>query len=167
MSVFLIFLGSLLTFAATLIVEWWKNNVKDRKAQRRYAMYGKLQLAAIRKILDKMRHSYENGGTYQQIQRDTNLLEEAVRPLNNFRNDTTVLDDADEQAKLIDIIADLNLYALDVKAIIVDETQPLTTAIVAGDQASKMTTKHIELIELCRRIDEIMESLKAIQHNKE
>jgi hypothetical protein len=166
MDVLLIFLGSILTFVATLLVERWKSKADDRRAQRRYAMYGKLQLGAIRKILDKMRHSYENGGSYQQIQRDINLLEEAVEPLNNFRNDTTMLDAADKQANLVDIIADLNLYALDVKGVIVDEIQPLSTAIAEGTQAPKMTTKHIELIELCRRVDEIVDSLKIIQHNK-
>lgn len=166
MSVLLIFLGSILTFVATLLTERFKASEKDKKAQRRYSMYGKLQLAAIRKILDKMRHSYENGGTYQQLQRDINLLEEAVKPLNNFRNDNTVLDDSDEQSKFIDIIADLNLYALDVKTIIVDETKELSTPIAEGTQAPKMTTKHIELIELCRRIDETMESLIKIEHNK-
>ena len=166
MDVLLIFLGSILTFIATLVVERWKNKSDDTRSQRRYAMYGKLQLGAIRKILDKMRHSYENGGSYQQIQRDINLLEEAVEPLNNFRNDTTMLDAEDKQANLVDLIADLNLYALDVKGVIVDETSPLSKHIAGGTQAPKMTTKHIELIELCRRIDEIVDSLKVIQHNK-
>lgn len=165
MDVLLIFLGSILTFFATLGVEWRKSGIEHRRAQRRYAMYGKLQFGAIRKILDKMLHSYENGGTYQQIQRDTNLLQEAIKPLSNFRNETTVLDDESQQAKIIDLIADINLHALDVKALLSDEPNQ-TKPISEGDQAAKMTTKHIELIELCRRIDEIVDSLKLILDNK-
>jgi hypothetical protein len=150
-----LFVGSLLTFFGTGRVEEQKEKRIERKRQERYKLYGFRQLRAVQKILDKLRHSFENGGNCQQVVKDSNLLSQVLQPLNNLRNDTTALDDIDMQGKFIDLITDLSMYAFETNTFAAQQ-QPETTLIA---DVKDMTTKHIELIELCRRTEELTEAL--------
>lgn len=156
LNVIFLFVGSLLTYFGTGRVEQQKERRTEHKRQQRYRLYGHRQLKAVQKILDKLRHSFENGGNCQQLSRDTNLLIQVLEPLNNFRNDTTALDDTDMQGKLIDLIADLSVYSFDVNSFVAQQPEH---ALISG--VDGMTTKHIELIELCRRAEDLTNSLAA------
>ncbi|TAH33586.1 hypothetical protein EYC59_04640 [Candidatus Saccharibacteria bacterium] len=150
-----IFLGAILAFLATGTVEWLKNNTKKLDRIRQYKLYARLQLASILKVLDKLKHSYENGGTYAQLIRDIKLLEKASEPLNGVRSNTTILPEQDTQEKLIDLIADLNLYVSDISSLVSAHGTPEDST--EGDQ--KLLSKNIELVELRRRIEELIKAL--------
>lgn len=161
-NLFLLFAGAILTFLGTATVEWQKDKRGDRRQQQRYSLYARLQLNSVLKVLDKLKHSYENGGSYSQLQRDIQLLDRAIVPLNNVLNDTTILADGESQEKLVELIADLNLYMSDISPLLATSADP--DASVTGND--KLLTKHIELIDLRRRIEELIIPLTKSSKSK-
>jgi hypothetical protein len=173
-STYLIFLGAILTFVATSLVEMLKNWLATRNRRKRYSTYARLQLTSVLKVLNKLKYSYENNSRY--LPRDIRLLEKALEPLNNMRNDSTTLSNNSTQEDLIDIIADLNLYIADINnlddldpffqvpgAPAPDDKPPRTPAAkeesTAPNFESQWLEKNIELVDLRRRIEELIKSL--------
>ena len=178
-NVYLIFVGALLTFVATSLVEVLKNRQNTENRRKRYSTYARLQLNSVLKVLNKLKYSYENNSRY--LPRDIRLLEKALEPLNNMRNDNTILSNSDTQETLIDIIADLNLYTADINNL--DDIDPFLQypvgAVTEKKQRSSQNTpeenaelsqrtqnyesqwleKNIELVDLRRRIEDLIKSL--------
>jgi len=151
-NTYTIFLGAFLAFLATALVEVIKNIIQSRNTQKKYKMFARLQLISVLKILNKLKHTYENSSRY--LPRDIALLEKASEPLNSIRNDNTILKKADLQEQLIDLIADLNLYISDVKSLSADSGDDESETM-----RSSWMSKNMELIDLRRRIEDLSKHL--------
>ncbi len=176
-QLFYIFLGSFLSFLATALVEEWKNKRETKSKQESYRTYARLQLNSVLNVLSKLKYSYESNSRYKP--RDIALLVTAMEPLNGLRSDTTTLPDSSSQEKLIELIADLNLYIADIKDLSAQDASTPSAGstgsaglpVAAGSGASidnanagtvvasTWIEKNVELIDLRRRCEELIKSL--------
>lgn len=177
-NIIYLFIGSALTFYATYRIEEKKGKRTIEDQQARYQVYVRLQLGSVLKVLSKLKYSYENNRRY--LPRDMQLLEKALEPLNVLRVDTNSLKKGDKQEELIDVIADLNLYITDIRAI--DEIDPYLPrqALPTGgastsdaqtapnstvddnrdeETANLWLAKNVELIDIRRRVEELIKAL--------
>jgi hypothetical protein len=166
-NVLYIFLGAILTFLATALIEQLKNWRQSYTQQKSYRTYARLQLTAILKVLNRLKYSYESNGKY--MPRDIALLATAMEPLNHIRNDTTILRNGAAQETLVDLIADINLYIADIKDISSEE--PLEPVTVSETKKARKDSspvpsnnrwleKNIELIDLRRRAEDLTKQLQ-------
>ena len=153
-----IFLGAFLAFLATALVEAFKNVFQERNKRTKYRLYVRLQLNSVLKVLNKLKHSYENSQKY--LPRDIALLDKASEPLTGLRNDNTILPKGDTQEQLIDLIADLNLYMSDVKSLSAESGNEETE-----ETRASWMSKNIELMDLRRRIEELTKHLEKNKGN--
>lgn len=180
LNIWLIFLGSFLTFLATFIIEWLKNrNLKNTKTKN-FKLLIKQELQAIDKILDKLKTVLEYKNYY-----DYSILESLIKSvgiLENYKKDAIYLNNPTQQEVLIDLILDMSNYIHSVKSIqdlfygeqrkIDVDIEELkknkdykATSIFKNHQENAETfqkvsmEKTIDLIEIKRKLDDFIKSL--------
>ena len=164
-QVMYLFIGAVLSFLATSLVEGLKNWLVARGRREVYRTYARLQMSSVLNVLSKLKYSYESNSRY--MPRDIALLVTAMEPLNSLRSDTTILPKSNNQEKLIELIADLNLYIADIKDLSAQNVSIVPaaesgTAVEGTDKTTTITNswieKNIELIDLRRRCEELIKS---------
>ena len=114
-NIYLIFLGSILTFLATSGVElfkWWM--IRQGK-RHNFILLSTQQLGAILKGLEKLKTvlEYKNYFDYSTL----DILEKGAQTLENYKNDSIYLKSERSKEEFIDLITDVSLYVSDVRGL--------------------------------------------------
>lgn len=104
----LIFLGSILTFWGTWLVESWKNKQERNDKAQNFKLLAKQELRIVVSILDNLRTTLEHKNYYDINTR--NRLNASKFALENYRKDAIYLSNQDLQEKFIDVVSTISDY---------------------------------------------------------
>jgi hypothetical protein len=176
-QVLLIFLGSLLTFASTWIVENLKNGKERREKQENFKIFVRQELRAVIKNFEKLKTILEYKSYYDYIV--LGQLDKSVLNLDNYKKEAIYLPSTNEQEKFIDLISDIASFVTDTRGIqnyYYDQAKPFnepgegqkkenpifkTKKELDDYFESKRNEKAIDLVELKRRIEEFTREISA------
>lgn len=180
-NVLLILLGSILTFAGTWLVETLKGNHELYARKISFITFIKIEFTVIGKTLDKLKTALEQKRYYDFLL--INRLNKILLDLDNTRRDSVVLNDQSQEENLLLLLSDLSIYLNDINGLenlylaekekLVHKKNKLENNSIIGTLIFKTgkdldeyivqrrTEKLIELIEIQRRIDELLNVLKG------
>jgi len=168
-SVLLIFLGSVLTFLATLLVETIKNNREASQRTVNLQLLIRQELIFVKKLLERLKTTLELKNYYGY-----DILDQLVKSLGvleSYKKDVIYLTTIDQQEEYIDLVSDLSsslsnsrsLQTLfDTQKKLHDEDSKLTIGTFKELQEYFNQTKlqySIEFVEIKRRIDEFLKKI--------
>ena len=181
-NVLLIFLGSFLTFLATVIVELYKNNREHNRKKKNFKLIAKQEFQGISKTLEKLKTVFEYKSYFEYA--IINGLDKGIRDLESIRHDSIYLNSEALQEKYINLISELSKFALSVRSIqdifygqqrslavdrlsaakikkglIQKESIFYTEKENQDTFQQKSTQEFIDLVEINRRLDEIISML--------
>ncbi len=107
-NVLLIFLGSILTFWGTWLVESWKNKQERKDKAQNFKLLAKQELRIVVNILDTLKTTLEHKNYYDFNTR--NRLSSSKYALENYRKDAIYLSNQDLQEKFIDTVSTISDY---------------------------------------------------------
>jgi len=107
-NVLLIFLGSILTFWGTWLVESWKNKQDRNDKAQNFKLLAKQELKIVVNILDNLKTTLEHKNYYDINTR--NRLSASKFALESYRKDAIYLSNQDLQEKFIDIVSTISDY---------------------------------------------------------
>lgn len=178
-----IFLGSFLTFVATLLVAKLKDNRDRKEKEKNFKLINKLELKKIIKALEKLKTIYGLRNYFEYVTLES--LEKSIKNLEDTHNDTIYLSNKVTQEKFIDLVSELSSFIASVKG--VQNLFDIQQSLIANDKqnANKIkkgtarkesifnndkenaetfqqasTQKFIDLVEVFRRLDETVELLE-------
>lgn len=181
-NIWLIFLGSFLTFLATLLVEWIKNRSTKSEKANNFKLIIKQEFIALKKTLERLKTVREYKFFY-----DYKIIEELVKEVSSLeylKKDAISLSNSSAQEKFIDLVSDLNSWITGVKVLqdnYYDEEKKLKDEPHFPKRKNKKNTKlssfkdmeqlinvynirslekSTDLIEIQRRLDEFIKSLE-------
>ena len=182
-EVWFIFLGSFLTFIASIIVEAFKQNKEKSGKAKNFKLIIKQELKVTTKTLEKLKTIFEYK-TYFDYAVIT-ALNKSIQNLESSSKDAIYLSSVDLQEKFIDLISDLSNFSTDIKGIQdlyydqerkLDQDELNKKAIKqktmkkesiftdhkenAEAYMRKTTQKFIDLVEINRRLDEFIKLLR-------
>ena len=97
-----IFLGSFLTFVATLLVAKLKDNRDRKEKEKNFKLINKLELKKIIKALEKLKTIYGLRNYFEYVTLES--LEKSIKNLEDTHNDTIYLSNKVTQEKFIDLV---------------------------------------------------------------
>jgi hypothetical protein len=181
-DVWLIFLGSILTFLATIVVEWIKTGRASSEKSRNFKLIIKQEFLYIKKTLVKLNTVLEYKFHY-----DYEILKELTKSIINLeslKKDAINLSDNLTQEKYIDLVSEISTWATSVKALqdsFYDEENKLNEEIKLKDNKKiknkkissfkditelvntfkiRSIDKSTNLIEINRRLDELIKLIE-------
>lgn len=171
-SVALIFLGGVLTFLATGSVELLKNYSIARRVRKNFKIFLSLELTSLSEILNKIKTRQSNNGFYDFDLMA--LLDSNVTRIDQVRIESVNLNNEDLQRQYFKLVNDLLLFAKGIRGIQqfhdneqkrIAEIKDAKTKTEEGEKQEKFDTrlrseKAVELVELQRKLDELLESIK-------
>lgn len=167
--VLLIFLGSFLTFLATILVEtikWW---IGRNERKKNFILLSTQQLGAISKGLEKLKTvlEYKNYFDYTVL----GILEKGAGELEGYKKDSIYLKSEKSKEEFIDLITDISFYLQDVRGLqnfyyeqqkdLGTPTSLFQTQLDLGRHFNEQKgLKMTDLIELKRRIQDFCREVK-------
>lgn len=114
-NVLFIFLGSFLTFLATILVEFYKNRREYKSKEKNFKLIAKQEFQSISKTLEKLKtvFEYRNYFEYAII----NALDKSIVAFESIRHDSIYLKDMTVQEKIINLISELSRFASSVRGL--------------------------------------------------
>ncbi len=179
-DVLLIFLGALLTYISTSIIEWGKNRGERKEKSHNFKLVIKQELKTIEKTLEKLKTVFEYKFYYDYTILDK--LRKNIDSFEAFKSDAIFLNNAELQEKFIDLISDISDYVASIRSlqdVYYNQQQKITEDI--DNRAKKKLTaqtsiykdhkenmdefnrrsveKAIDFVEIKRRLDEFLKQV--------
>ncbi len=178
-NVLLIFLGSILTFLSTWLVETVKNNGERKEKQENFKLFVRQELRALNNGFEKLKTILEFRNFYDYIV--LNQLDKNVLNLESYKKEAIYLSSADNQEKFIDLVSDIASFVTDIRGMqnyyyeqaknfnefpekeqneedkkVLKKTNPIFKSKKDLDDYfnSRKIEKAIDMVELKRRVDE-------------
>lgn len=182
-SILLIFLGSFLTFLATILVESYRNKREQNSKKKNFKLIARQEFQGINKTLEKLKtvFEYKNYFEYGLLVG----LDKSIRDLESIRHDSIYLNNDVLQEKYINIISEISKFLLSARGIqdlyyneqrliakdklnatkikkgLVQKESIFTTEKLNQEAfQQKSTQEFINLVEINRRLDEIINLLE-------
>lgn len=114
-NVLLIFLGSFLTFLATILVESYKNRREQNSKKKNFKLIVKQELQSISKTLEKLKTVFEYKNYFEYAIITT--LDKSILALESVRHDSIYLKNTVLQEKFINLISELSRFASSVRGL--------------------------------------------------
>jgi len=182
-NVLLIFLGSFLTFLATITVETIKNSKERSGKEKNFKLVVKQELQSISKTLEKLKtvFEYKNYFEYGTI----TTLDKSILALESVRHESIYLRNIGSQEKFINLISELSKFASSTREtqnVFYDQQKKLANDRINATKIKKMlmnkesvfstdkenseafqqksTQEFIDLVEINRKLDELINILE-------
>lgn len=114
-NVYFIFLGSILTFLSTSLIEYWKIHRDRNEKRHNFLLIVKLGLVSIQKTLEKLKSGLDYR-TYFEIS-TLDILDRNLKNLEGAQRETYYLPDEEKQERFIDLVSEVATYSGDLRAI--------------------------------------------------
>lgn len=175
--------GAFFTLIANAIVVWIRNSIDKKNKRQNYILLTTQELKTVRKNLDKLKTAFEYGHYF-----DFKILEslkKSIETLEEGREKSIYVNNTELQEKIIDLTTLLSNFSTStssVQQLYYDENRNLesdelnTSMIKKGKQKKQSifatrkenneifqrnsTYKLIELVEINRKIEEVLEELE-------
>ncbi|MDO8638884.1 MAG: hypothetical protein Q7R43_04880 [Candidatus Daviesbacteria bacterium] len=182
-NILLIFLGSFLTFLATIIIESYKNKREYNSKKNNFKLIVKQEFQGINKTLEKLKTVFEYKNYFEYA--ILNSLDKSVHDLESIRHDSIYLNNEVLQGKYINLISELSKFALSIRGVqdlFYNQQRALSTDKLNATKIKKgfiqkesifntekenqeifqqkSTQEFINLVEINRRLDEIISTLE-------
>ncbi len=171
MNVYLIFLGSLLTFLATVTVESVKSFIARREKRATFVLLATQQLNALDKGFEKLKTAldYKNHFDFLIL----GSLEKGATNLESYKSDSIYLHSESTKEQFMDLISDISMYLPDVRSlqnVYYSEQEKVKTGDTSASFADKAALdkwfseqrmqKIVDPIELKRRMRDFIREMK-------
>jgi hypothetical protein len=183
-NVLFIFLGSILTFLSTWLVETIKNSRERNEKQENFKLFVRQELRALIKGFEKLKTILEFRNYYDYIV--LNQLDKNVFNLESYKKEAVYLSSADYQEKFIDLISDIASFVTDIRGMqnfyyeqvkpfnespekeqnekekkVLKKVNPIYKSKKELDDYfnSKKNEKAVDMVELKRRVDEFAKQI--------
>lgn len=186
-NVWFIFLGAVLAFLSSFLVETLKNRKEWAQKKKNFIIYIELELKALFMSLDKLKNNLESKRFFDLL--IINILEQSVNNLGLSKKEAFYLEDYSLQEKILNILSEATIFLNDLKGLenfAMAEREKLKndlgtkkllkdndskikdhqTSIFKENKeledffSSRRTEKLVELIDLKRRIEDLVKEIK-------
>lgn len=185
LSLLLIFLGSLLTFGSSYLVEHLKNQREWSQKKENFLIYIELELKALENALEKLKNNLEAKKFYDLL--IVNRIDQTVSNLELSKKEAYYLENYPLQEKIINILSDTTIFLNDLRGLenfssaeqkkLKDDIQTrgfvedkpkfknYQTSIFKEFKeledffSTRRTEKLIELIDIKRRVEDLIKEL--------
>lgn len=114
-DVIFIFLGSFLTFVATILVESIKNGREQEAKKKNFKLITKQEFESTKKTLEKIKTVFEYKSYFEYSL--INALDKSIQELESLRHDSIFLNDEEVQEMYINLISELSKFSSSIRGI--------------------------------------------------
>lgn len=190
-GVWLIFLGSFLTFLATALIEYFKSRMLWRQKRSSFLVYIRFELQGLLSSYEKLKWNLENKSYFDFL--IINRLNQTIRNLEESKRDAFYINDNRMQERLINTLSASTLFLNDIQGLenfASDESKKIkedtrSSSILKNNKSidpsllresifkdekdyadyfkAKRIEKQIELVDLIRSTQEVLKELLSKQ----
>lgn len=170
-----LYLGSVLTFFALVLIEYFKSILNRRDKRRNLKVFIRLELLSIIKLFDRLKKYIEENATINYIVIDATW--KIVNELEKSHSEVIYLSKMSDRERFYDLISDIASFLNDARFTqqfyydqksLLDKTEDHISKMESQHKdldsldnffAQKRTEKLIELIEMKRRVEEYINEI--------